>query len=143
MALILNDYASQNVNLIWNGIPLIGTTDSFVTVAYEEDQIDMKQGPDGSISTSLLPATMGTIEVTLQQESPTHIALLAVLNQQKRSRQLKRGTFLISVLGSGTPLYTGINTVIMNPPDVTYGKTHEDGERTWTFKASELKLGVI
>ena len=142
MATLLNDYASQNVSLIWNGIPLQGTTDSFVTVAYEEDQIVMEQGPDGSISTSLLPATMGTIEVTLQQESPTHAALLEILSTQKSSLELQRGTFLISMAGSnGSPLYTGINTVIMNPPDVAYGKSHEDGERTWTFKASELKLG--
>lgn len=142
MTELVRDYASQNVNMVWNGIPLTATTDSFVTVSFEEDQILMTQAPDGKVATSLLPSTMGTIEVTLQQESQTHQALLAVLAAQKEGIEIQRGTFLISMAGSnGSPLYTGINTVIMNPPDVAYGKTHEDGERTWTFKAAELKLG--
>jgi len=141
MTELVRDYASQNVNMVWNGIPLTATTDSFVTVSFEEDQILMTQAPDGKVATSLLPSTMGTIEVTLQQESPTHTALLAVLAAQKSSLEIQRGTFLLSITGAdGAQLYTGINTAIHNPPDVAYGKTHEDGERTWTFKAAELKL---
>ncbi len=139
MADLLTDYVSQDVNMIWNGIPLEAPADTFVTVAFDEDQVVVTQGPDGAVAHSLLPSTLGTIEVTLQQESPTHLALSAILDAQKSSRTIQRGTFLLENL-NGASLYTGINACITNPPEVTYGKSHEDGLRTWTFKAAELKL---
>jgi|TARA_A100001391_G_scaffold193895_4_gene169711 hypothetical protein len=136
---VLTDYVSQDVDLVWDGIPIVAKADTFVTVSFEEDHITASQGPDGFVSHSLLPATMGTIEVTLQQESETHALLTAVLAAQKEGRQIKRGTFLI-LNPNGNSLYTGINTCIRTAPTVTYGKTHEDGLRTWTFHAADLKL---
>jgi hypothetical protein len=136
---ILTDYVSQDVYMIWNGIPLLAPADQFVTVSYEEEQVVVTQGPDGSVAHSLLPSTLGTITVTLQQESPTHLLLTALLAVQKRSRTIQRGTFLLTNL-NGASLYTGVNACITEPPEIAYGKTHEDGLRTWTFKCAELVL---
>lgn len=139
MADLLVDYVSQDVDMVWNGIPLEAPADTFVTVSYDEDQVVVTQGPDGAVAHSLLPSTLGTIEITLQQESPTHKALQAILALQKSSRKIQRGSFIINN-ANGDALYAGMNTCIINPPEVTYGKSHEDGLRTWTFKAAELKL---
>jgi len=136
---LLTDYVSQDVYMVWNGIPLEAPADQFVSVNYDEEQVVVTQGPDGSVAHSLLPATLGTISVTLQQESPTHLALRAILEAQKSSRQIQRGTFVLTNL-NGASLYTGINACITEPPEVAYGKTHEDGLRTWTFKCAEIKL---
>ncbi len=139
MAKLLNDYVSQDVELVWNGVPLDAPADTFVTVSFVEDQTLSSQSPDGSVARSLMPSTMGTIEVTLQQESPTHKALSAILNRQKATRVIQSGTFSI-VNPNGFALYIGIDAHIQNPPELTYGKTHEDGVRTWVFHAAELKL---
>lgn len=136
---LLTDYVSQDVFMVWNGIPLEAPADQFVEVNFDEEQVVVTQGPDGSVAHSLLPSTVGSISVTLQQESPTHLLLTGLLAKQKSSRKIQRGTFLLTNL-NGSSLYTGINACITEPPSVAYGKTHEDGLRTWTFKCAELKL---
>lgn len=136
---LTTDYVSQDVVLVWDGVPLVAKADTFVSVSFDEDQAMATQGPDEWVSASLLTSTLGTIEVTLQQESPSHDLLTAVLAQQKASRVIKRGTFLIAN-PNGNSLYTGLNAFIKTAPTVTYGKTHEDGSRTWVFQASDLKL---
>lgn len=132
---ITNDYVSQDVVMTWQGIPMEAYADSFVSVSYLEDKIVGTQGPDGDSSYSKLPATHGTIEVTLQQESPTHRLLAATLELDG----IPRGTFLINN-PNGDALYVGLNACIMTRPTVAYGKTHEDGLRTWVFHCSDLKV---
>lgn len=135
---LIRDYFSQDVVMTWDGIPIQAYADTFVTVTYAEDHIVGTETPDAFGAYSKLPANQGTIEVTLQQNSPTHKLLTAVLQSQKTG-DIQRGTFLI-VDPSGVGLYTGVNAAIMTAPAVTYGKTHEDGLRTWTFHSAQLKI---
>lgn len=136
---LLNTYSSQDVIMVWGPIPMQAYADSFVNVSFVEDQTASTQTPDAYVGRSILPSTMGTIEITLQQNSPTHELLTAVLAAQKESRIIENNTFLITDL-NGNSLYTGINACIQGAPTISYGKTHEDGLRTWTFLAADLKL---
>ena len=114
---LTTDYVSQDVVMTWNGLPIEAYADSFVSVSYLEDHVVGTQGPDGYGSYSLLPATQGTVEITLQQESPTHKFLSGLLLTQKESRQIIRGTFLI-VNPNGDSLYTGINQIVIDDADI-------------------------
>lgn len=139
MVKINRTYASELVTMVWDGIPFEAFADTFVTIEYMEEHVTATQGPDKVVSHSINANTMGTIEVTLQQNSDTHKLLSAILLDQKENADLKLGKFLV-VDPSGATLYDGNNTCIMGSPTLTLGKTHEDGLKTWKFHAAELKI---
>lgn len=137
MSSILDTYVSQNVVMVWDGIPIEAYADSYVNIEYVEDQTITTQGPDGPVAFTLKPATVGTVEITLQQNSPTNKILMGVLATQKASRTLLMGTFIIRDPSGGT-LYTATDAHIKNPPATPLGASHEDGLRTWVFTAGNL-----
>ena len=137
MSKILDTYVSQNVVMVWGGIPMEAFADSYVNIEYVEDQTITTQGPDGPVAFTLKPATVGTIEITLQQNSATNKLLMGVVATQKLSRTLVQESFIIRDPSGGT-LYTATDAHITKPPATPLGASHEDGLRTWTFTAANL-----
>lgn len=139
---IYDQYSAEEVSVVWNGLPFEGFGDQFCTVAYDEDHASQTQSPDGPVSRTLMVSTTGTVAITLVQNSPTDKVLAGVLATQKATRRLQNGNMAI-VDPSGTSIYFVEGACLMTAPEQTYGASHEDGVRTWTFMAANIKpLGV-
>lgn len=137
MAQILRPYVSQDVVVTWDGIPIEAFADTYVNVSYVEDQTITTQAPDGPVANTLKPATVGTIEITLQQNSPANRALGTAFAAAKLSNTFVQGPLIVRDPSGGT-LYTANDAHIMRPPDTPLGASHEDGLRTWTFTCANL-----
>lgn len=138
MAASLNTpYVPHQVTITWLGIKFEALADQFVSVQYDNPHITQDQGPDQKVHRTVNHNTTGTFEVTLNQNSANHKALLAVLLTQQANGAVANGTFVMTD-PSGAALYTGLNTCISNAPNNVLGSTHQDGDMTWTFSAAEL-----
>lgn len=137
MAQILKPYISSKVVIVWDGLSIQGFSDNFVNISYDEDQTITTQGPDGQVSNTLKPATVGTIEITLQQNSKSNQDLMNVFALAKLSDTFVQGPLIVRDPSGGT-LYTADDAHVKRPPDITLGASHEDGERTWTFTCANL-----
>lgn len=134
---VLDTYVSQNVVITWGPVPIEAFADTYVNVSYDSPQTSTTQAPDGPVANTLMPSTVGTIEVTLQQNSPSNKLLGAIFAGQKVSRTLVQSPMIVRDPSGGT-LYTIADAHITEPPETPLGASHEDGLRTWTFRCANL-----
>ena len=95
---VLNTYVSQNVVITWGPVPIEAFADTYVNVSYDSPQTSTTQAPDGPVANTLMPATVGTIEVTLQQNSPSN----QLLNNLFATQKLRQ-----TLIQSPIPIVTG------------------------------------
>lgn len=134
---VLDTYVSQNVVITWGPFPIEAFADTYVNVSYDSPQTSTTQAPDGPVANTLMPSTVGTIEVTLQQNSPSNRLLAGSFATQKLTNTLIQSPMIVRDPSGGT-LYTIADAHITEPPETPLGASHEDGLRTWTFRCANL-----
>ena len=131
-------YSSRNVNVAFDGVPIEGLAeDTFIKLQRSEDITDEEVGADGKLSISKLPNRTGTIEVTLQQQSPSNHFFAELLREQDIVNGILQGDLTITD-PSGSILSNTRNCHIKTAPEVMLGSTATGQTRTWTFFAEEV-----
>lgn len=128
-------YSPADVIVAWNGVQLLGyANDTFVTVARAEDGFTTVVGAGGDVVRTQNLNRMGTVTVTLLEESPSN-AYLTTAALQDELFGLSRGPLLVKNI-RGTLICTADVSWIKKIADVEYAK--ESGQRQWAFDCASL-----
>jgi hypothetical protein len=133
---ILRPYIPEEVVVLYGGYPIDGW--NTVTVSYDEAKINATQGSENTIGVTKMPSSVGTVELALQGNSDANHFFNAVLAKQEQETGIPTASMLIEDL-TGNTLYECNFCVIETPPSQVLGASHEDNEKTWTFKVLEIK----
>lgn len=129
----LPTYSSRKLSVAWSGIPFEGLApDTAVEFSQNADITDEEVGADGLTSISVLPDQSGTVTVTLQQNSPTNIALSGIVNAQRAEGDIYISDLVILDPAGGSIALCS-NCHIKTPPSVGFGSTATGQTREWVF----------
>ena len=136
-------YNAKSVVVVIAGIPIQGfAKGSFVKVKLNADIVEQEIGAHGDSVRTISQDLSGTIEIMLQQTSPSNAALTAlVLRDRPLDREAQAG------LGAGPSIVEDLNGTILASTDYSWVKTlpeadysEKAGNRTWIIECAELRL---
>ena len=130
MSSILPVYVSRQVELSFLEQSITGVADNFASIEQNSDFTDEAVGGFGEVGISVSPDQTGMFELTLQQTSLTNKFLSGVINAQRLSGGLYRGSMTLSD-PSGGALVQLRNCHIKKGPTLGFGSQAQD--RTWTL----------
>ncbi len=131
-------YSSRNVRVSYLTYDLEGLApDSFVEFSLSSDLTDEEIGADGSVAISISPDQTGTCTISLQYNSPSNAFLSGVLNLQRTSGSLARGSFTIKD-PSGGVIAKLTDAHIKTAPTVSLGSTATGNTQDWVFFCQKL-----
>ncbi len=131
-------YSSRAVRVSYLAYDLEGLApDSFVEFALSSDLTDEEIGADGSVAISISPDQTGTCTISLQYNSPSNVFLSGVLNLQRTSGQLARGSFTIRD-PSGGVIATLTDAHLKTAPTVSLGSSATGNTQDWVFFCQKL-----
>lgn len=134
----LPTYNSASVNAAWSGVNFEGfAPDSFITFARNGDITDEEMGADKKLSISILPDDSGTCTIQLQKNSPSNIALSALLKKQKKNG----GIFVadMSVVDpSGGAIARLQKAHIKTAPEIVFSSSATGTAMSWTFYVEDM-----
>lgn len=124
----IRTYSSDLVVVLIGGIPLTGRAeDTFVTIAPQADLSTVQVGADGEVARSVSTNKLCTITVTLQQTSPTNLALSGLMEIDSLTGGV---LFPVTIQDlRGTTLFVASQCWISKRPELTFGR--EVSDRTW------------
>jgi hypothetical protein len=137
MAVILEDYASRKVQLVFLGQTITGTAETFLSAQRNSDLTSSKVGADGSVGTSKLPDRTGTVEITVDQSAPLNIFLAGVVEAQDIDEKIYRGAFTYTDR-SGSAIANFSRVHIQSTPTLVGATERQD--RTWTLYVEEYNF---
>jgi len=123
-------YVSRQVELSFLEQSITGVADSFASIEQNSDFTNEDVGAFGEVGISVSPDQTGMFELTLQQTSLTNKFLSNVINAQRLSGGLYRGSMTLSD-PSGGALVQLRNCHIKKGPTLGFGAQAQD--RTWTL----------
>lgn len=133
-----NNYSSDEVSVILGSIPITGGrgTDTFLSVAYNEDAYTLVVGSDGETARSKSNNRSAQITLTLMYTSPVNKKLSALFNLDLNT---PGGAGVVPFFcrdNNGDTLLAGKNCWIMKLPDFELGR--ETGELEWVLECATL-----
>ena len=121
-------YSPDRIVVIYGGIPITGfAEDTFVTITPLADLSTMRVGADGEVSRSISTNKCCTMELTLQQTSPTNDQLSVFIEQDALS-----GGILLPLMVQdlrGRTVFVASQAWISKRPPIVFGR--EAGDRAW------------
>jgi hypothetical protein len=125
-------YDAKSVSVIVNGVFLTGFSESVVEIEKDEDNFEAKVGAQGDVVRAKVNNPLGTVKVTLLQDSPQ----LAMLDRLANTGALVP----LSVMYAGDPKETTTATeaYLKKPAARKYAKSAED--REYEFQCLDLKM---
>ena len=137
MSNLLPTYSSANVNVAWCGISFKGlAADTFFSATRNADQTEADVGADSFVGLSILPDKTATIEISLQQSSPSNNALAAVLAVQDNSGAITIGDLTLFDPSAGSLMHLS-DAHIQKGPTLDFGDRATGKTRVWTFHAAK------
>ena len=130
MSSLLPVYSSREVTLTFLEQSITGVADNFASIEQNSDFTDEAVGGFGEVGISISPDRTGMFELTLQQTSLTNKFLSGVINAQRLSKGLYRGSMTLKD-PSGGALVQLSNCHIKKGPTLGFGSQAQD--RTWTI----------
>ena len=133
---MLRDYDSKGIDMAFGIIPFEGLAEDFLSIVFDDDAYRLDIGSDGEQARSKTNNNSATIEVTLQQTSPTNLLLSA---QHKLDKLNPGGPGVAPFIvrdANGTTLDIADAAWIQKEPDHTFGR--DIGTRTWTFRTGNM-----
>lgn len=135
MSVVLEDYASRKVQLVFLGQTITGLAETFITAQRNEDLKSYKEGADGSVGVSKSPSRTGMIELTVDQSAPINIFLSGVVKAEDLDEKVYRGAFTYKDR-SGSAIASFARVSIKAAPSLVGAKERQD--RTWQLFAEEF-----
>lgn len=131
-------YDPRNVIVTYNGQTISGFgADSIIKVSRTEDSWTFKPSASGGGARSRNPNKQGTIEITLQNKSPS-MAVLSAFAVADELRGEGVGEFLVKDASTNAALCQARNAWIKKPAD--WERHKEVGETTWTLETDEVSI---
>lgn len=127
-------YSSRQVELAFLGQNITGVADNFASVEANSDFTNEDVGGFGEVGISVSPDQTGMFELTLQQTSLTNKFLANVINVQRVTGEIYRGSLTLSD-PSGGALVQLRDCHIKKGPTLGFGSQAQD--RTWTIFCSD------
>lgn len=141
---LLKTYSPKDVEIQFDGTPInsgIGA-DTFLTVTRAEDAFTAYSGADGTIARTRNANKMGTIELTLMQNSEVNKALMAKAYLDELGAEI---IDTISIHDPSDPtksfMLVANKAWIRKIPDISYAKDY--GTVTWTFDVAYLSISNL
>lgn len=140
MAEILKTYSPKDVKIAWNGIDLSAglAPDTFISISRMEDAFAPTVGASGTVVRTRNANRMGTVDITLMQNSPANnlLAAQAVLDE-------KTGADIYAIITVTDPsgsldLVLATDAWIRKVADVEGSADY--GTRMWGFDCAELTI---
>jgi len=140
MAELLTTYDPKDVRISWNTIDISKglAPDTFITVSRSEDGFAPTVGADGTVARTRNANKMGTVEITLMQNSPVNnaIAALALLDENVGVDEISNIT--ITDPSGSIDFVLATKCWVRKIADAELGADY--GTRTWAFDSAELKI---
>ena len=131
-------YASRDVQLAWDGVPITGfAPDSFITFTRNADITDEEVGADAQVAISRLPDKTGTATISLQQQTLSNHFLAGVMQKQEQTNQFVTGNLTVTD-PSGSILGQLYSCHLKTAPEVDLGSSATGKTRAWVFFCKEL-----
>lgn len=137
-------YSARNVNVVFAGLDLSsGKNDGeFITVSWNEDRVNVREGMDGNASLSVLPNHSATVTYTLFPESQSAKKLTAfdfTLREIERNGGNYAGVLPLTISDkSGTILLFAPSAILMKTGDVGLGE--DSGTQEFTFYVHNARI---
>lgn len=136
---MLYTYDPREVVVTFRGIPLTGFADgTFMNLERTEDTFTESTGASGETSRAKSNNRSASLELTLQQTSPSN-DVLSIAHSQDEKANAGVGEVLVKD-AKGTTLVVSPAAYVKKPPAVEYGK--EITGRAWTLFLSECEIFV-
>lgn len=136
-------YSSRTFRINWAGIDFMALApDSFIDLTPNADITDEEVGADGGVSISFLADESGAVTVSLQQQSPTNVALARVLEIQRENGDVVSADMTIKD-DSGLTVCTVYDAHLKTRPTITRGSSATGQTMDWVFFAQRLDYKPI
>lgn len=132
------NYDPNQLKVIFNGAQISGFADDMVSVSRMTDGFSEDVGAQGDVVRVRSRDRRGTIEITLQQASPSN-DVLSTFAATDESAGTAYGAVMVSDL-NGTSLYRGATAWIKKVADSDWATAHKT--RKWTITVAQLELIV-
>lgn len=120
----ITTYNAKDVSVTVDNVFITGFAEgTFVEAAKDEDNFDTSVGAQGDVAISEVNNSLGTITITLQQNSPS----IPFLDRLAKSRRVVPA-YVISNSGGVKEITGGSRARVVKPADKTYADTAEDRE---------------
>lgn len=138
MAELLTTYDPKEVKITWNGIDISNglAPDTFIAVSRAVDAFTPTVGAEGTVVRTRNANRMGSISITLMQNSPVNNLLAAQALADERSGADVISTITISDPAGSIDYVLATQSWIKKIADADLGA--EYGNRTWDFDCAEL-----
>lgn len=137
--MLLGTFDPKDVAISVSGILMTGLADRMVIISRDNPVARSVRGVDGELARVLTDNRLGTIVLSLQQLSPSNLALSTLVNADELTGV---GTFpvLVSDL-RGVDLVIAAAAYIGSFPRVAYSRGEE--VREWTILALDLRIPTL
>lgn len=133
----LKDYAADEVDVLFAGVPLTGYADGeFVTIEFTTDAFTSTVGSDGEVVRNRSNDYRATITVKLLQSSSSNDLLSAIYESDRLARNGAGVGALMIKDNQGRAIYTASEAWIRKHPDISFDR--EATSREWVIEAAEL-----
>lgn len=139
-------YSARSVNVIFGGIDISsGKNDGeYVSISWNEDRVNIREGMDGNASISVTPNHSATVTYTLFPESQSAKKLIALdftLREIERNGGNYAGVVPLTISDkSGTILLFAPSAVLTKSGDVGLGE--DTGTQEFTFYVHNARISA-